>query len=186
MRTRRSGESALLLLDAVEVLIGERVDYAVVGAMAASVHGVVRASLDADAVLSITTHELGKLQERFAAAGFSTELRRGDFEDPIAAVLALSDSLGNRVDLLVGLRGLEAEAFQRAIEVTFQGTTLRVVGVEDFIAMKLFAGSPQDLADARYALAAAKASIDSQLLRRLATRYGRQAVGELDKLAGNP
>jgi predicted nucleotidyltransferase len=101
-------------------------------------------------------------------------------------VLALSDSLGNRVDLLVGLRGLEAEAFQRAIEVTFQGTTLRVVGVEDFIAMKLFAGGPQDLADARYALAAAKASIDSQLLRRLATRYGRQAVGELDKLAGNP
>jgi hypothetical protein len=59
MRTRRSGESALLLLDAVEVLGGERVDYAVVGAMAASVHRVVRASLDADAVLSITTHELG-------------------------------------------------------------------------------------------------------------------------------
>lgn len=186
MRTRRSGESALLLLDAVEVLTVERVDYAVVGAMAASVHGVVRASLDADAVLSVTTQELGKLQERFAVAGFSTELRRGDFEDPIAAVLALSDPFGNRVDLLVGLRGLEVEAFQRAIEVTFQGTQLRVVGVEDFIAMKLFAGGPQDIADARYALAAAKAAIDDQLLLRLVTRYGRQAMGELKKLLGDP
>jgi predicted nucleotidyltransferase len=186
MRTRRSGESALLLLDAVEVLLDEQVDYAVVGAMAASVHGVVRASLDADAVLSITTHELGKLQQRFAAAGFTAELRRGDLEDPIAAVLALADGFGNRVDLLVGLRGLEAEAFRRAIDIAFQGTLLRVIGIEDFIAMKLFAGGPQDLADARYALAAAKSSIDDQLLLHLATRYGSQAVSELKKLAPSP
>ena len=48
MRTRRSGESALLLLDAIEVLAREQVGYAVVGAMAASVHGVLRASMDAD------------------------------------------------------------------------------------------------------------------------------------------
>ena len=48
MRTRRSGESALLLLDAIEVLAREQVGYAVVGAMAASVNGVLRASMDAD------------------------------------------------------------------------------------------------------------------------------------------
>ncbi len=50
MRTRRSGESALLLLDVVDLLAREQVGYAVVGAMAASVHGVLRASMDADAV----------------------------------------------------------------------------------------------------------------------------------------
>ena len=132
MRTRRAGESALLLLDAIEVLARESVDYAVIGAMAASVHGVLRASMDADAVLSITTQELGRLEERFKAAGFDTSLRRGDIDDPIAAVLALTDAFGNRVDLLVGLRGLENAAFQRAMEVPFQGALLRVVGVEDF------------------------------------------------------
>lgn len=47
------------------------------------------------------------------------------------------------MDLLVGLRGLEAEAFLRAIDVPFVGEVLRVVGREDFIAMKLFAGGPQ-------------------------------------------
>ena len=52
MRTKASGESTLLLLDAVQVLRAENIDYAIVGAMAASVHGVIRASRDADALLS--------------------------------------------------------------------------------------------------------------------------------------
>jgi hypothetical protein len=185
MRTRRAGESALLLLDAIEVLVRKSVDYAVIGAMAASVHGVLRASMDADAVLSITTQELGRLEEHFKAAGFGTSLRRGDMDDPIAAVLALTDDFGNRVDLLVGLRGLENAAFQRAIEVPFQGTLLRVAGVEDFIAMKVFAGGPQDMADARYALAAAKNTLDVDLLTRLASRYGRHVSSELKKLLGS-
>jgi hypothetical protein len=182
MRTQRAGESALLLLDAIEVLARESVDYAVIGAMAASVHGVLRASMDADAVLSITAQELGRLEERFKTSGFVTSLRRGDSDDPIRAVLALTDAFGNRVDLLVELRGLESAAFQRAVEVPFQGMRLRVVGVEDFIAMKIFAGGPQDMADARYALAAAKNMIDLDLLSRLAARYGRDVSSELQKL----
>ncbi len=51
MRTRASGESTLLLVDAVQVLRAAQVDYAIIGAMAASVHGVIRASRDADALL---------------------------------------------------------------------------------------------------------------------------------------
>ena len=131
--------------------------------------------MDADAVLSITT-------QQFRDAGFKTELRHGDLGDPIAAVLALSDEFSNRVDLLVGLRGLENEAFQRAIEVAFQGGRLRVACIEDFIAMKLFAGGPQDLADARYALAAGKDTVDQELLWRLTVRYGRDAMTALQKL----
>jgi hypothetical protein len=54
MRTRQAGESALLLLDAVDLLERAGISYAVVGAMAAAVHGVVRASMDADAVTRTT------------------------------------------------------------------------------------------------------------------------------------
>jgi hypothetical protein len=182
MRTRRAGQSALLLLDAVEILKNEGIGYAVIGAMAASVHGVVRASLDAGALLSVTVPQLGNLQQRFKSAGFATELRRGDADDPIAAVLVLSDSFQNRVDLLVGLRGLEPEAFSRAIEVTFQGAPLRVVCLEDFVAMKVFAGGPQDMNDARHALMAANNPIDEELLLKLAARYGRVTLEELKKL----
>ena len=76
MRTSGTGQSALLLLDVVELLATEKVDDAVVGAMAASVHGVVRASFDADAVLMLTVQEASELEKKPILAGFKTQLRR--------------------------------------------------------------------------------------------------------------
>jgi predicted nucleotidyltransferase len=186
MRPTGVGQSALLLLDAIAVLQRELVDYAVIGAMAASVHGAVRASLDADAVISLGSTKLSDLEHMFETEGFQTELRRGGEDDPIPAVLQLSDRFKNRVDLLVGLRGLEPEAFSRTIEVELQGASMRVAGREDFIAMKAFAGSPQDISDARNAVIAAQASLDLVLVRRLAKRYGRAASDGLEKLLREP
>jgi hypothetical protein len=137
MRAQRPGESALLLLDAIDVLTGAGIPYAVIGAMAASVHGVVRASID---------------------------------------------SYDNRVDFLVGLRGLDPEAFARAIKVNFQDQALHVAALEDFVAMKLFAHGPQDIADARHALELAEGSVDVALLRMLAERFGRETLATLDAL----
>lgn len=170
------------MLDAVAVLRGQAIGYALIGAMAASVHGVVRASLDADAVLSLPVSALPGLERTFQAAGFQTELRRGDADDPIGSLLELRDEFGNRVDLLVGLRGLEDAAFARAIEVPFEGEALRVVSREDFIAMKVFAGGPQDITDAANALEAAADSLDLALLRRLAERFGRATAHSLEAL----
>ena len=64
----------------------------------------------------------------------------------------MSDRHDNRVDLLSGLRGLDRLALSRSITVPFLGGSLRVIGREDFIAMKCFAGGPQDIADAVQAL----------------------------------
>ena len=181
MRTSGAGQSALLLLDVVDLLTSENINYALIGAMAASAHGVVRASLDADAVLSLAEQELGDLERKCKSAGFLTELRHGDEDDPIAALLEVSDRYGNRVDLLCGLRGLDAAAFSRAIAVPFHGTTLRVAGVEDFVAMKLYAGSAQDIDDARRVLAVAGGGVNRDLLDRLVDKYGPSAVAALKK-----
>jgi predicted nucleotidyltransferase len=182
MRTHSPGESALLLLDVVELLDRKKIGYAVVGAIAASIHGAVRASMDADVVLSLAIQQAADLEREFKAAGFRTELTRGDIDDPIPALMRLSDGYENRVDLLIGLRGMEPQAFSRVLEVPFQGASLKFVGREDFIAMKVFAGGPMDLIDARRAIAAGGESIDRELVRRLARRYGRQAVDALDRL----
>jgi predicted nucleotidyltransferase len=182
MRTKQPGESALLLLDAVDLLARNGVSYAVIGAMAASVHGVVRASIDADAVLAVPVPELRRLEREFQDLGFVTELRYGDSDDPIGAVLALRDSHDNRVDLLVGIRGLDPGAFTRAVEVPFQGSSLRVVGLEDFIAMKLFAGGPQDVADAQFAIAVAGTALDDALMHKLAARFGGETSASLEAL----
>jgi predicted nucleotidyltransferase len=183
MRTRRAGQSALLLLDAVAVLEGEVIEYAVIGAMAAAIHGSLRATTDADALLSIPVAKLPSLSRAFEKAGFTAALRRGDADDPIPAVLLLSDTHGNRVDLLGGLRGLDPQVFARAIEIPFEGSTLRVVSREDFIAMKCFAGGPQDIVDAKLALRSVQA-IDLDLVRRVARGFGRPAADVLEQILG--
>jgi len=182
MRTDAPGESALLMLDVAAALANSGIDYAIVGAMAAAVHGVVRASLDADAVVSLQVREAVALKHTFDVAGLATDLRIGDPDDPIPALLAITDSYGNRVDLLIGLRGLEPGAFARVQHIAFLGESLRIIGREDFIAMKAFAGGPQDVADARLAIAFDRESLDLDLLRRLAERFGRDAAKTLDEL----
>jgi hypothetical protein len=182
MRTSQPGQSALLLLDAISVLKKLNIDYAVIGAMAASFYGAVRGSVDADAVLSLMTQSLKTLEDQFKRANFRTELRRGAPDDPIPALLALSDAHGNRVDLLIGIRGLDPDAFSRAVEAPFEEETLRMIGLEDFIAMKIFAGSPKDLEDARQAIAVSGKSISQPLVEKLSSRYGKSTLKALKAL----
>src|SRR5262249_16942304 len=138
VRTQRPGQSALFL-DVVEILIRENIDYVVIGALALSAHAVVRASRDVDALLYVPFSRLKMLSAKFSTAGFAVTLRRGDEADPILGMLLLEDMHGNRVELLGGLRGMDPDLFSRAIDVTFLGVDLRIVGREDFIAMKCFA-----------------------------------------------
>ncbi|MEJ1961894.1 MAG: nucleotidyltransferase [Gammaproteobacteria bacterium] len=181
MRARRAGQSPLLLLDVIEVLDREGVDYAVIGALAAAVYGAIRASADADALVSLTVSKLSSLSKIFKKKGFAVELRRGDANDPIPAMLVVGDKHQNRVDLLGGLRGLDPQTLSRTVEIPFSGATMRVVGREDFIAMKCFAGGPRDLEDARVALRTAD-RLDLDLLRKVTRRFGRPAADALELL----
>jgi hypothetical protein len=182
MRTQAPGQSSLLLLDVAQVLIANNIPYAVVGALAAAVHGDVRGTTDADALISVALQQLALLYKAFEQAGFQTELRIGDQEDPIPAMMVLRDVQENTVELLAGLRGLDPDAFTRTITVPFQGETLRMIGREDFIAMKCYAGGPQDIADARAALNRRDVPTELDLLRRLTRRFGRAATDVLEQL----
>lgn len=182
MKARGPGQSALLLLDVAAVLTDQEVDYVVIGAMAASFHGSIRATTDADALVAVSIAKLRQLQRAFKKAGLGTDLQQGDADDPIPALLAITDKHANRVDLLAGLRGFDVEAFARAVTVPFLGSSLRVIGREDFIAMKCFAGGPQDIADARQAIKVADEPLRIDLLRRLSRRFGRPAADVLEQV----
>ena len=69
--------------------------------------------------------QLAALENRVRASGLQTELRYGDPDDPIGAVLVISDSFGNRVDLLRWgcRRGLRSPAalFARALRYPLSG-----------------------------------------------------------------
>jgi len=182
VRTEKPGQSALLFLDVAEILQRENVDYAVIGAFALAVHGAVRGTTDVDAVLHATPQHLAKLRTVFDRAGFATELHQGDANDPIPAMLVLSDGYNNHVELLGGLRGMDPGVFSRAVEVEFMGVNLRIVGREDFIAMKCFAGGPQDILDAHSAFDGAQGPVDLDLLRAVTRRFGRDAADNLEQV----
>jgi hypothetical protein len=150
--------------------------------VAAAVYGAVRASLDADAIVSVPVREAQGLCGELEGSGLKVQLRVGDLEDPVGALLAVSDSFGNRVDLVMGLRGMDPGLYARTSLIRFSGESLRVVGREDFIAMKIFAGGPQDISDARSAIAANPESLDLELLRGLALRFGRDIALKLESL----
>lgn len=182
MRTDRAGQSALLFLDVVEVLHREQVDYAVIGAFALSVHGPVRATTGVDALVFATPRHLATLRAAFDQAGFLAELHRPEADDPIAGMLMLSDTHNNHVELLGGLRGMDPAIISRTVEVPFHGVNLRFVGREDLIAMKCFAGGPQDLLDARSAYESAQGPIELDLLRAVTRRFGREAADNLEQI----
>jgi predicted nucleotidyltransferase len=185
VRTRQPGQSALLFLDVVEILQREEVSYAVIGAFALSVHGEIRGTMDVDAVLFTSLRKLTGLRATFESAGFHADLRRGDSDDPIPAMLVLRDEHDNQVELLGGLRGMDPEVFARTVEVPFMGVDLHIVGREDFIAMKCFAGGPQDMMDARSAYRHAQGPVNLDLLRAVTRRFGRDAADKLEEvLAG--
>jgi hypothetical protein len=64
-----------------------------------SIHGAVRASMDADVLLSVGVPQAEGTGRKLTTAGFQTELVRGDFDVPIPALLKVIDRYGNRVDL---------------------------------------------------------------------------------------
>jgi predicted nucleotidyltransferase len=185
MRTSAPGQSALLMADVAEFLSKQGVRYAVIGAMAAAVHGVVRASLDADAVVALQIREAHVLRQSLIEEGYDATVRTGDVDDPISGLLEIKDRHGNRVDLLIGLRGMDPELMNRTRQVRLADAILEIVSREDFIAMKAFAGGPVDLADARAVIDLDCGSLDLKLLRRLAQRFGRDAARVVQELIGD-
>jgi len=178
--TSGPGQSTTLLLSVLPTLRAQGIDYLIIGAFALAAHATVRATLDMDALLAVPPAVLRHLATIWKGQGFRVTLRVGEKTDPIPALLELRDEHGNRVDFLGGLRGLDPAAFTRAVDVPVFGQVLRVVGLEDFIAMKCFAGAPQDLLDAQAAMEACAGHLDGDLLRRLTRRFGMPAARALE------
>lgn len=184
MRAKSFGQSALLLLDVIDILKALKIPYAVIGAMAASYYGVVRASMDADVVISLARSPVtvGRLKQRIEKAKLKVMVRRADADDPLRGLVMVEDAFGNQVDLILGIKGMDTGAYKRLQTAEFQGAEVRMIGCEDLVAMKAFAGKPKDMMDAAGILAVSGQTLDRPLLRRLTQKYGERALDRLNLL----
>jgi hypothetical protein len=168
------------------ILDNQGVNWATIGALAVAYHGPVRASLDADALISLkgASLDLEGLAKILSAEGLSVETRMGEEGDPLGFVLRIYDRDRNQVDLIGGIRRLEPDFFKRALVDEFDGLKLRIASPEDLIALKLFAGGPQDIEDARGVLTIQSAGIDKDLVLSLCRRFGADVEIRSRKLLG--
>ena len=72
-----------------------------------------------------------------------------DIHDPISGVVVLEDPYHNRMDLILGIRGMDPNALRRCVNAALLDSSVRIIAAEDLIAMKIFAGGTQDLEDVR-------------------------------------
>lgn len=173
-----------LLAQVGRILNAEGVRWAVIGALAVAYHGWIRASLDADALITLRDAKgnldalVGKLRER----GWQVESRMGDEDDPLGFVVRIVDASGNQVDLIGGIRRLDPDFFARSIEDDSEGMALRISSPEDLIALKIFAGGPKDMEDARGLVDMLGTSLDKDLVLTLCRRFGTEEEARGKKL----
>ncbi len=182
MKVSSFGQSPLLFLKVMKILKKRKISYAIIGAFAASFYGVIRASVDIDAIISIKNiaADMNSFIEDLKGLGHKVIFRMGSQDDPIGAVINIEDKYKNRVDLIMNIKAIDDDVFKRSVSTMFMEKNINIVGFEDFIAMKIFAGSSKDLKDVEGVLEVSGGSLNRKLLKSLLAKQGAQAIKMLD------
>jgi len=110
--------------------------------------------MDADLLVVDAAPADESFWDELRRAGASCDVRRGESDDPFQAVVRVSASDGHPVDVLIGRYAWQRDVISRAAATSFSGMCVPVVRAADLVLLKLFAGGPQDLLDAKRLLAA--------------------------------
>jgi hypothetical protein len=186
-RPQMAGQSLGLLGYIADILDRRSIPNLTIGAVAVAFHGVVRASLDA--LISIkedapqgTNSVRSQLIDDLRREGFAVEFREPDLFDPVWGLIEVQDSFGNRVDLLLGLRGVDTQVFSRGKRVALGDIHLNLVSAEDLIVMKVLAGSSRDLTDAEGILRIQEGKLDLEHIRTALLNVGEEELTRFEAL----
>lgn len=153
--------------------------FALIGGLAVSAWGVVRATQDIDLLADSSPSPLrnlafrGHLQRFLEEEGCMAEWRVGEPDDPIPLLLRLGlPQPANRMgaDILWAHKRWQREALSRTIALRVSRLEVFVLHPEDLILMKLEAGGPQDVLDIEAMLSNPPPELGLSSLRRRAVR----------------
>ena len=149
-----------------------------------AVHGVTRSTFDLDLLTSDPQALLRPAWASLERRGVRVDVRVGDGDDPLVGVARFTTEETTTVDLIVGRGAWQAAIVGRARPHQVEGVVVPVASVADLIALKLYAGGPQDAWDVEQLLqtgdrAALRAAVEALLpslpdeARSLWARIGR-------------
>ncbi len=149
-----------------ETLANRSIQYALIGGLATMMRGRPRFTQDVDVLLEVPQLALPGLLDELSRQGFTLDLPtvvREFVHDHLTAIRYGAV----RVDWLKPVLPLYARALADATELSWtEGHKLRVATAEGLILTKLVAFREQDQADIATLLAANKAELDLELIRR--------------------
>jgi hypothetical protein len=166
------------------------IELALIGAVALAVHHHVRATLDVDLATAVDPYvQLRALEQALRAQGLHTELRTPDDQDPLGGVLEVWEHVDDDGEPLSPVEVVNfsnphrprANPGHQAIRGALPlepGSVLRCVRLPDLIALKLYSGGLQDLADV-VELLARNPGADIAEIRATCQPYGLDLIDEL-------
>ncbi len=169
--------------------------FALIGGLAMSAWGAIRATEDIDLLADSTPSPLRNLAFRdslkrlLEGCGCKCEWRVGETDDPIPLLLRMTLSVPAHhltADILWAHKRWQREALARMITVTVSRMKVFVLHPEDIILLKLEAGGPQDLLDIEELLFRAPPELNLRRLRRKAAqlRLGTELSKCLRRIRG--
>lgn len=167
------------LLGAASLKLEIQIRFALIGGLAVSAWGAIRATQDIDLLADSDPSPIGsrpvrdKLRKFFQANDCRVAWRVGEPDDPIPLLLRLN--LGGALrqpgaDILWAHRRWHHDALERRLEVKSGRLRLPVLHPEDLILMKLDAGGPQDLLDVQALLGCRPPELNIDRLKNKAVR----------------
>lgn len=141
-------EGGGLITDLLPVIERETIPYALIGAMAMMAHGLGRSTFDID----LLTTDARALKVNWPAelpAEIRSEVRPGEYDDPLAGIVTFDRQGAMSVDLVIGRWKWQLGVLERSERMQIFHTLMPVASLADLVLLKLDAGGPQDMSDAR-------------------------------------
>lgn len=145
------------------------ISYILIGGYAVAVWGSVRATKDIDFLANIPSNIILQVIERLKSHGFVVTYKSGSFRDPVLGVIKLKFKIGENkeaLELLLGIRKMPPNIYLRFEKIHVMGIEIPVVSPEDLIVLKLLAGGPVDIHDARNIYNVMREKLDMQYLKK--------------------
>jgi predicted nucleotidyltransferase len=151
----------VFIRDLLRALADEHVPYCLVGGVAVNLHGVPRMTYDVDIAVPTTVDTLQQVDRVLTGLGLrcrlpielvslADETVRREYRDErnlIAVTYTDPADLLREVDILVSPTIPASELVSRAVTLHLDDIPVRVVGLDDLIALKRAADREQDRAD---------------------------------------
>ncbi len=144
------------------------VDYCLIGGLAVVVHGYVRATKDIDFFID-GLYDRERLLEKSATLGLKLHEKDRELAEEGLLFLRPQTKLGFQVDLLSIESSFEQKLVSRAETHVMEQGSIKVITLEDLIALKLSVGRPQDDADAEALIDLRKEELDMHKLQAAAS-----------------